>query len=250
MSNKVSHQRWRFAQKNELEYQQNKAAQLKARASSIRSRAQSNSESVANYLKELGVFGEHDTTVEVGSGASGLIWNWPGTQRIAIDPLAHFFSGSFGHIQPDGTTIIEACGEHLPLCDGCAQVVLSDNVLDHVESPSTYLTECRRILNQDGIFYITVDVHHPLYWWSGRIYNLLFAAGLKLMVPAFPHHPFHFTQSRILKLIETCGFKPLAPIRASAAAPGSRAGSLPKRVMNRIQQTFYKNTRMEMILTR
>jgi len=249
---KVSHSRWRFAQANELEYQTRKSARL-ARSGhqlELAAHAKANSESVANYLAELGRLQEDALTVEVGSGASGLIWHWPGRLRVAVDPLAGFFNRNFGSIQPVGTWVIEARGEQLPLADACAGLVLSDNVLDHVEDPAQYLAECRRLLRLGGVLYLRVDVHYPLYWWTGCFYNLLYALGLGLKVPAFPCHPFHFTYGRIQALVARSGLAPLTPLRASRSLASSRGRFLGSRLMALIQAVFYKNMRMELVLER
>ena len=214
---KVSHSRWRFAQANELEYQTRKSTRLSQSGLKLElaAQAKANSESVASYLAELGCLQEDALTVEVGSGATGLIWHWPGRLRVAVDPLAGFFKTNFGLFQPGGTWVIEARGEQLPLADACAGLVLSDNVLDHVEDPSQYLAECRRLLRPGGVLYLRVDVHHPLYWWTGRLYNLLHALGFRLKVPAFPCHPFHFTHGRVEALAARCGLAPSTSFRAS-----------------------------------
>lgn len=248
MINRVSHKRWLFAQQNELEYQKRKAIQLAAAMQSVDTLARSNSESVSAYLSNLGVFSGDGLTVEVGSGASGLIWHWPGKNRIAIDPLAHFFRMSFDKIQSNGPHIIQARGEGLPLPDHCADTVLSDNVLDHVENPLAYLVECRRILKPGGVFYLTIDVHHPIYWSIGRFYNLLFGLGLRLKVPAFPHHPFHFTADRVTRLVDEAGLQRLTPLRGTRQPAPWRGESLAGRLINKIQSVFAKNIRLEMVL--
>ena len=248
MIKRVSHKRWLFAQKNELEYQQQKAIRLSTAMQSIDTLARSNSESVSSYLSQLGVFSDGGLTVEVGSGASGLIWHWPGKDRIAIDPLAHFFRTSFDEIQSNGPSIVQARGEELPLPDHCADTVLSDNVLDHVENPLAYLKECRRILKPGGVFYMTIDVHHPIYWSVGKVYNLLFGLGLRLKVPAFPYHPFHFTAGRVTQLVEDAGLQMLTPLRGSPQPARWRGENLTGRLINKIQSIFFKNVRMEMVL--
>ena len=121
-------------------------------------------------------------------------------------------------------------------------------MLDHVENPLAYLMECRRILKPDGVFYLTIDVHHPIYWSIGRFYNLLFGLGLRLKVPAFPYHPFHFTVDRVTRLLDEAGLQRLTPLRGARQPARWRGDSLAGRLIHRIQTVFAKNIRMEMVL--
>ena len=248
MNNRVSHKRWRFAQHNELEYQQQKVKRYAGSMDSIQSLARANSRQVSAYLAQMDRLFTDGLTVEVGSGASGLIWNWPGSERVAIDPLAHFFRTSFDSIQRDGPSIVQARGENIPLPDHCADTVLSDNVLDHVEDPAAYLQECKRILKPGGVMYMTIDVHHPVYWTAGRLYNLLFRLGLVLKVPAFPHHPFHFTVKRVRSLLVQTGFRPVVPLHGGPAAAPRQQPGLKARLVQKFQSMFFKNQRMEAVL--
>ena len=69
-------------------------------------------------------------------------------------------------IRPDGT---------LPLADGSFDLVLSTQVLEHVEDPSVYLHECWRVLRPGGQLVVTTHGYfqfHPDpvdYWrWTGQ----------------------------------------------------------------------------------
>jgi SAM-dependent methyltransferase len=76
------------------------------------------------------------------------------------------------HLNPDGT---------VPVDDGAFDAVLSTQVLEHVEDPATYLSECFRVLRPGGRLLLSthgVFMYHPDpddYWrWTG--------AGLKRAV--------------------------------------------------------------------
>ena len=250
MTRKVSHRRWHFAQHHQREYQVRKAHQIGDRAELLVRVAETSSYGVSESLRRLGYPVDVGLVVEVGSGASGLIWRWPAQYRLAIDPLAHFYRQTFPQLQSDGPWIVQAQGERIPLSDACAELVLSDNVIDHVESPSAYLEECRRILKPGGVLYMTVDVHHPVYWWAGRFYNAIFDLGVRVNVPAFPNHPFHFTLKRIEELIMHADFQLMAC--AKPAIP--KAGRRPLMDMFRhteqyIKAVFYKNARCALVAT-
>jgi SAM-dependent methyltransferase len=249
ISDKVSNERWRFAQERERDYQYKKAKRIARHPEPFTHAADAYSAGVANHLRALGIrLDEDGLVVEVGSGAGGLIWRWPAERRLAIDPLAHFYRRSFPQIQANGPGIVQARGERLPLADSCAALVLSDNVLDHVQQPSAYLSECHRILRPGGIFYMTVDVHHPIYGWAGSSYNMLCRLGLRLNVPAFPNHPFHFTTDRVEDLLADTAFKILKLGRPDLAGRNPfRTGTMLRDTQQFLKAMFPKNLRCSVI---
>ena len=102
------------------------------------------------------------TAVTVGCGCTGDLSTWPAAVKIAVDPLLYAYQ-NLGMLIPDelGTaaTVCLSLGvEDLPLVDGCADVVLCRNALDHVPTPATMLSQIRRILRQNGLVYLSVDI--------------------------------------------------------------------------------------------
>jgi len=248
IAKRVSRNRWRFAQYHERLHQEQKARSLPNREPALLRQAAENSVRVSTFLDQLGYPVSDGLVVEVGAGAHGLIWKWPAELRIAIDPLAAFYRRAFAVLQADGPAVVAARGEQLPIQDATVDIVLSDNVLDHVQDPASYLTECRRILRRTGVFFFTVDVHHPVYWWLGVLYNALFHTGLRLVVPAFPPHPFHFSERRVQRHLAQCGFRIVWRTAGDAGWLANsdrlaRGGAL-RRTFTRM---FWKNTRLEMV---
>lgn len=73
---------------------------------------------------------------------------------------------------PDSDVAIDHLGR-VPLDDGCADVVLSTQVLEHVPSPASYLSECWRLLTPGGLLIVSTHgfwSYHPSpcdYWrWT------------------------------------------------------------------------------------
>jgi len=99
-------------------------------------------------------------------------------------PYRDLFSDSVNYIaadlggNPNADIEIQAAGL-LPISEGRCDVVLSTQVLEHVESPKAYLTEARRVLKDDG--HIILSTHgfwpyhaDPVDYWRWT------ADGLKL----------------------------------------------------------------------
>ena len=247
MSYTVPAKRWEFAQERELLYQQNKATQVVGERGqlSLVTHAVAKSRYVEDLLSAFGARASIDDCVlEVGSGAHGIIWKWPASNRVALDPLAVFFAANFPFLQStDDIWIVQAKGETIPFPDGRFDFVFSDNVLDHTESPEYVLREVRRVLKPSGVFYFVVDVHHPIWNLACKTYNLLFRFGMKINVKAFPHHPFHFTQSDMSALFSACGLD----IKFLRTGADNTVGGIMEQSM---KKTFYKNRRLELIATR
>ena len=129
------------------------------------------------------------------------------------------------HFNPDGRSA--------PLPDGAADVILSTQVLEHVEDPAFYLAECRRLLKGGGLLILSTHGYWPYhpspndYWrWTGaglekiveqegfgilRIIGImgLAAAALQLLQDALIHrvprrlHPaFSFTMQRLVAVFD------------------------------------------------
>lgn len=76
----------------------------------------------------------------------------------------------------------------VPLADASVDVVLSSQVLEHVESPAAYLAECRRILRPGGLLILSTHgywLYHPdptdyWRWTSSGLVRQLHLAGLEV----------------------------------------------------------------------
>ncbi|MCS6862601.1 MAG: methyltransferase domain-containing protein [Abditibacteriales bacterium] len=84
--------------------------------------------------------------------------------------------------------VVAAIGEALPFADETFDVVFSSNVLEHVRSPATVLSETRRVLKRGGLMHVVVpnygsiwEGHYALFWipylppqlgkWYVRLYG-------------------------------------------------------------------------------
>jgi len=240
----ISNERWQFAQHAEEVYQRQKANANTHNMNGIISIAEQKSEYVVKLLSMLEFATREDhSAIEIGSGSHGMIWKLPCKDRTAIDPLADFYFEKFQQLQDNGTKIIAAKGEDIPLPDECADIVLSENVLDHTHQPVQVLHEVARLLRPGGRFYCSVDVHGPVWFLLNGVYNLLFNIGLKLNVRAFPAHPHHFRKKDVQGLFEKVALRVLwhrsgNPVRTSGS------------VWGKIKFWFGKNGLIELVATK
>jgi SAM-dependent methyltransferase len=102
------------------------------------------------------------TIVTIGCGCTGDLATWPAAVKIAVDPLLYTYQ-QLGMLVDDvpgtGRTVYLTLGiEGLPLLDGSADVVVCRNALDHMMEPQVGLEEISRILKEDGLLFLSVDL--------------------------------------------------------------------------------------------
>jgi SAM-dependent methyltransferase len=101
------------------------------------------------------------TVVSVGCGCTGDLAAFPAALKIAIDPLLYVYQklGLLVADEAGGRTVYLSLGaENLPLLDDFADLIICRNALDHMPKPELALDEFRRILKEDGLFYVGVDI--------------------------------------------------------------------------------------------
>jgi len=99
--------------------------------------------------------------VSLGCGCTGDLTAFPGAVKIAIDPLLYVYQqlGMLVEDEVGSRTIHLALGaEDLPLLDGCADLVICRNALDHMPNPRLALQEMWRILHNEGALFVSVDI--------------------------------------------------------------------------------------------
>src|SRR6267143_1745990 len=104
---------------------------------------------------------ESKTIVSLGCGCTGDLAAFPGAVKIAIDPLLYVYQqlGMLVDDEAGSPTVHLALGaEDLPLLDGCADLVICRNALDHMPDPRLALQEMWRILHNEGALFLSVDI--------------------------------------------------------------------------------------------
>lgn len=93
----------------------------------------------------------HRTVVDVGAGQPAFprVFAAEGARYIAVDT-----DRSALHAVP-GTARMQARGEQLPLPDGVADIVVSSNVMEHVEQPGALGAEMLRVARPGGLVLIS-----------------------------------------------------------------------------------------------
>jgi SAM-dependent methyltransferase len=138
--------------------------------------------------------------LEVGSGPVGLVSGMKVGRRVATDPLMDFYDSqpSLTKFRDPNVKFVCTPGEELPFEDQFFDMVVIENVIDHVQNVHGVMAEIYRVLKPDGILYLTVNCH-PL--WGYFLHEIVSAMQID------KGHPHTFTLSKIRRLLDSLGFK-------------------------------------------
>lgn len=155
------------------------------------------SEKLQERLRPFGpVDGTGVSVLEIGGGGTPLIDHFACGDRHSLDPLADFYRAQFGAVLDKGVQWHSGKAEELPFANGTFDVVISRNVLDHVQDDARCLAEVKRVLKPQGIAYVAVNN------FSGPLY--LFRSAFK-----DPEHPYTYNHETLDERIRAAGFRVL-----------------------------------------
>ncbi|MGA7119468.1 MAG: methyltransferase domain-containing protein [Polyangiaceae bacterium] len=237
------------AEERQRAYQADKALRLAGAMGPATLNLASYAATVKARIESVRPIEPHARVLEVGSGAHGLIFFLGLDDAIGVDPLADLYPSLFPEWQRRAKTL-RAYGEALPFGDASFDLVLSDNVIDHAESPSAVLSEIVRVLRPGGTLYFTVNVHHVVYALASHLHTAWNAAGVRYEIGTFSDHTVHFTLREVRARIRALPLRVLTEdtgIQRAKEEAMKRGGRNPRDVLKRL---FFKNARFEIIAVR
>jgi SAM-dependent methyltransferase len=140
--------------------------------------------------------------LQIGCAVEDAVMHLPYGKRFAIDPLADFYVGHFERSRNPEVAYFTAKGEAIPFSADIFDLVICNNVLDHVFEPQKLLCEVRRTLRTGGLFFLSVDVY-PRATYMQRVSRE--AAGDVVD----PCHPHTYTNEILRDAVEEIGFQVL-----------------------------------------
>ncbi|NUT00469.1 MAG: class I SAM-dependent methyltransferase [Sphingomonas sp.] len=205
---------------------------------------------VRTVLERLKPIKPTDRVLEVGSGATGIIFNFGGDHNVGVDPLADHLRELFLWQRSSKVPTIAAGGENLPFEDARFDVVFSDNVIDHAPDPAKIISEIARVLKPGGLFYFTVNVHHSIYHFSSRAYGIWKRFGLPGEITPFADHTVHLTVHAAKSLFDGLPFRIIENKVDLDAAMDEARTSPPRHLGDRLKRLFFKNAVFEVVAVR
>lgn len=181
----VKRQRWRIAQAHEASFWERPAA-LPPQLERVMQR-------YAGLLDKMSQESDLGTSIlEVGSGptcATSVLKQ----RSVFVDPLMI----GYRPLCPDSIQghFVASLGEELPFRSAVFDSAFSFNAIDHVHSPSRFVSELVRVTRPEGLIGIGVYTHPRLF--------VLVRTALERLAPPFREaaHPFFFTRESLVKLL-------------------------------------------------
>lgn len=177
--------------------------------------------SALNYLASEGVTVEAARVLDLGAGMGKLSVEAAlrGGQLVAVEPgdgLGKLIGERLA-AENDGLhgAVVQAAGEDLPFHDGCFDLVISLQVLEHVTDPYKVLQESFRVVKPGGFFYLTCEnylsfwePHYQVAWFPlmpkslGSLY-----LRLRGLSPEFLNASITYvTRPGVRSMLRRCGF--------------------------------------------
>lgn len=248
-NNNWRHRQARRALERQLDYQHKKAVAVAGREADVMAAMKLKSERVRGVLEKYGPISSSASVIEVGCGSNGLIFFFGNEKAVGVDPLAVDYRLLFPAWQKRVQTVA-AFGEQLPFADESFDIVLCDNVVDHAENPGGIVRELVRILRRGGLFYFTVNIHHPLYFVAARAHSTWNALGVSYEIGPFADHTTHLTFGRAQHLFAHLPITVLHEgsnvFETKARAKAMRA----RHVGDSLKRVFFKNAVYEVVARR
>jgi ubiquinone/menaquinone biosynthesis C-methylase UbiE len=153
--------------------------------------------------------------LEVGCGPVGIVSLMDWGERHAIDPLDDFYrtQPEFSKFRDPAVRFQNATGERLPYEAAAFDLIILENVLDHVQAADQLLREVHRVLAESGLLYFTLNVRTQ---WGTALHSLLSS----LLID--PGHPYSFTVESIRRFLAAQGFEVRRESLADAAQARER----------------------------
>lgn len=171
-----------------------------------------------DYLAAQGIEIRQACMMDLGAGLGMLSEEaaFRGANPVAIEPGSGLGDITLGRIRRSGRgAVISARGENLPFRDGSFDVIVSLQMLEHVEHPAAVLREVYRILKPGGWFYLSCpnylsfhEGHYNVVWLPllpkklGSLYLRLRGKPTEFLTTSITYTTLPWVRRTLIK----CGF--------------------------------------------
>lgn len=200
----ASDKRWKQAQSSEKSFWEVLARRIekdnKQELSWYRWRAENLKRLVNKAISGSSFSLSSATVLEIGSGPVGVTSFLEAGECIAIDPLCDYYTlqPALVKYRDNNVQYKTGIGESLPFADAFCDLVVIENVIDHVQDAHAVMKEIGRVLKPGGILYLTINLHPA---WGAILHWII--SRLKID----KGHPYTFTLGKIRHFLAEHGFR-------------------------------------------
>ena len=166
------------------------------------------SQRVAEILRLL-QSGPHDTALDVGCGAGIILNALNAREKTGVDLCSRMLERARIRCG-SAAKLVESSAERLPFENHAFSRVLCSEVIGHVQSPETVVSELHRVLKPDGVLVVTVPASTRVVAIKKlltrlKLYNLLLGSrkqGVYCPPANDDWYLHHFTPRSLKELLE------------------------------------------------
>lgn len=160
---------------------------LKARALFFENYIKMNKMELKPYVKIL----------EIGGAGEPLVNFFSLGEKYTLDPLAEDYKNLFADLYKHNS-LVRGKAESLPFLDSRFDIVVILNTLDHCENPNQALLEIWRVLKNNGVILLSLNVTSSL---TALLRTVLLKPVLRPKLSDYLVHPYHFSLKEAIHLI-------------------------------------------------
>lgn len=204
-ANEISFDRWKIAQDSEKDFWKDFNPDIENMfcpdiKDTLRKYYSKKADILVKEFKRFVKINKNTKILQVGCAAIDVI-NFIGIgDKYSIDPLSDFYKERF-KIDYDNIKFIKGMAEDLPYSDNFFDIIIYDNVLDHVYKPKKTMQEIKRVLKNDGIVFFACHFYQKNFIRLSKIYSIFKRFFYKNIFNI--HHPYMFNLKELKKIISS-----------------------------------------------
>jgi 2-polyprenyl-3-methyl-5-hydroxy-6-metoxy-1,4-benzoquinol methylase len=199
-------------------------------------------------LAEMGIAIAGKRVLDLGAGLGGLSVELArrGAHVIGLEPGAGWCHIASERLKELGSgDVIAAVGEAIPLASRSVDVIVSLQVLEHVQSPGRVIQEAFRVLRPGGFFYFAYEnylsfwePHYRVAWLPllpkplGAVYLRWRGKNPQFLLESVTYTTFH----GVRKMLKAAGFKCMRTQKSAEMLASGGGNSLKWQVLKGISE--------------